>query len=154
MPAVQFSAEIETVLAQMSVEEKVAQLFMISPETLTGLERVTIAGEATSNALMQYPVGGLIYGRQNLMGLVQMGDLIRGAQKIGMEQSGRMLFAGAVVQMGETTFIAISAPGQESALANLIALDTEPQDENIVGQETSQRSGIRSRKRALVFGIR
>ncbi len=132
-PVVQFSEEIEWMLAQMSVEEKVAQLFMVSPEALTGLDRVTIAGEGTRNALTQYPIGGMLYARSNLMGLVQMGDLIRGAQTMSMEQSGRMLFAGTVVEMEGNMFIAVSAAGQEAALASLIALDAEPQNENITG---------------------
>ena len=48
--AVTFSEEIEEMLAAMSTEEKVAQLFMVSPEALTGIERVNVAGQGTRTA--------------------------------------------------------------------------------------------------------
>ena len=51
---------------QMSLEARVAQLFMVTPEQLTGYSQVTQAGEATKEALRKYPVGGLIYFSNNL----------------------------------------------------------------------------------------
>ena len=36
-----------------------AQLFIITPEALTGFKTVTQAGDATYKALQEYPVGGL-----------------------------------------------------------------------------------------------
>lgn len=47
--------------------EQVAQLFIITPEQLTGYGSVTQAGSATREALRKYPVGGLIYFSGNLI---------------------------------------------------------------------------------------
>ena len=49
------------ILESMTLEEKVCQLFMITPEALTGVGTVVQAGTSTKNAIYQYPVGGLIY---------------------------------------------------------------------------------------------
>lgn len=59
-------AEIEMLIDHMALEEKVAQLFIVTPEQITGMDVVTRAGETTKNALTEYPVGGLIYFAQNL----------------------------------------------------------------------------------------
>lgn len=45
----------------MTLEEKVAQLFIITPETLTNGAETTVADEGTKGELVQYQVGGLIY---------------------------------------------------------------------------------------------
>lgn len=53
-------------LANMTLEEKVWQLFFTTPEGLTGVETATRAGETTKEALEQMPVGGLVYFAANL----------------------------------------------------------------------------------------
>ena len=75
-----FSVEVEAKLASMTTEQKVAQLFLTKPETLTGVDRVTISGNGTRDALKEYPVGGLIYSQTNFIGLEQAEALIGGAQ--------------------------------------------------------------------------
>lgn len=75
-----FSAEVEAKLTSMTTEQKVAQLFLTTPEALTGVDRVTISGNGTRDALREYPVGGLIYSQTNFIGLEQAEALIGGAQ--------------------------------------------------------------------------
>lgn len=48
------------------LEEQVLQMFMITPEALTGSESVTVADDSFKASLEQYPVGGLIFFAQNL----------------------------------------------------------------------------------------
>ena len=57
--------EIESIIGNLDMEEKVAQLFIVTPEQITGMQTVTRAGDTTKDALTQYPVGGLIYFSQN-----------------------------------------------------------------------------------------
>lgn len=115
-----FSAEIESALAEMSIEEKVAQLFIVSPEALTGADRVTIAGNSTRSALGEYPVGGILYAQSNYLGQVQMRDLLRGAQEMSYEQNGTYLFAGTLAEPGEETVIVYVPVGREELLAEII----------------------------------
>ena len=75
-----FSAEVEAKLATMTIEQKVAQLFITTPEELTGVDRVTISGNGTRDALANYPVAGLIYSNKNFVGYEQCEALIGGAQ--------------------------------------------------------------------------
>ncbi len=57
---------IQEVMADMTTREKVLQLFMITPEALTGYETVTMAGDSTKEAVLEYPAGGIIYFSSNL----------------------------------------------------------------------------------------
>lgn len=91
------SAEAEEKLGAMSLEEKVAQMFFTTPESLTQMEQVNIAGAGTRNAIDEYPVGGLIYSDINFQGREQVGNLMFNAETIMYERIGMYLFLG--VQM-------------------------------------------------------
>lgn len=53
--------------SEMSIENKVAGLFMVTPESITGVRTATQAGDGTQEALNEYAVGGLIYFDQNIL---------------------------------------------------------------------------------------
>lgn len=67
-------------LAGMSLEEKVWQLFFVTPESLTGYPKVTEAGAATKLSLESKPVGGLIYFAQNLKDQEQVTKMLSTVQ--------------------------------------------------------------------------
>lgn len=67
-------------LASMTLEEKVWQLFYVTPESLTGYPKVTEAGLATKEALGYKPVGGLIYFAQNLKDQAQVTSMLTTVQ--------------------------------------------------------------------------
>ena len=56
----ELEARVEKKLSEMTLEEKVAQMFIITPESLTGYSQVTQAGSATQKALEKYTAGGMI----------------------------------------------------------------------------------------------
>lgn len=118
-----FSDAVEQKIASMTTEEKVAQLFLISPEVLTGVDRVTISGNGTRDALNQYPVGGFIYSQKNFMGQAQAVSLIEGAQGYAQERSGVPLFI----------LINEDAPDY----ASLATLSLTPQDRGSIAMEVS-----------------
>ena len=78
----------------MSLEEKVAQLFFITPEALTGFQTVTAAGETTKAALDRYPVGGLVYFSQNLLSPTQTKEMLSTIQDYMTEKQGFPIFLG------------------------------------------------------------
>lgn len=88
----------ECLLAEMTLHEKVCQLFVVFPSDLTGVSRVTAAGETTRKALEAWPVGGLIYDRTNLVSQDQartMLEKVQGCSKIPLiltcdEEGGRV----------------------------------------------------------------
>ncbi len=54
-------------IENMPLEDKVAGLFIVTPESVTGVGQVIQAGEATQEALNKYPVGGFVYFDQNIV---------------------------------------------------------------------------------------
>ena len=68
--------EITQMMSEMSLHEKICQLFVVTPEGLTGYDLVTESGAATLDALKEYPVGGLIYFAQNLENTEQTKTMI------------------------------------------------------------------------------
>ena len=60
----------------MTLEEKVAGLFIITPEQLTGVGTAVQAGESTREALEQYPVGGLVYFAKNIQSEQQLKEML------------------------------------------------------------------------------
>lgn len=67
---------VEACISAMPVEDKVAQLFMVTPESLTGASKVTQAGEKTQEVLNQYRVGGFIYFDNNLVDKEQVTNML------------------------------------------------------------------------------
>lgn len=69
---------VQQKLESMTLEQKVAQLFLVTPEQLTGVSQAVVAGPATQRALEDIPVGGLCYFSQNITGDQQLRDLLLG----------------------------------------------------------------------------
>lgn len=71
-----FDEMIETMISEMSLEDKVAGLFIISPEILTGQGGVTKAGDGTKAALEKYAIGGIVYSKGNIKNAEQLKEMI------------------------------------------------------------------------------
>lgn len=70
------SETVENCIAVMSLEDKVAGLFIITPEALTDTDTVVKAGETTEQKLKERPVGGLIYFSQNIKSADQLTEML------------------------------------------------------------------------------
>lgn len=84
--------EIETFLEGMTLEEKICQMFILTPEQLTGVATATAAGETTKSRLEQYPVGGLVYFAANLVSEEQTKEMLAHTMDFGKEIEGLPLF--------------------------------------------------------------
>lgn len=67
---------VESCISEMSLEDRVAGLFIVTPEALTGVDRAVKAGDGTKEALEKYPVGGLIYFKQNIQSKDQITEML------------------------------------------------------------------------------
>lgn len=67
---------VETMIADMTLEDKVAGLFIVSPEILTGQSNVTKAGDGTKAALEKYAVGGILYDKKNVKSSDQLKKMV------------------------------------------------------------------------------
>ena len=72
---------VDETLAGMTLHEKVCQMMFVTPEELTGEDGVTVAGDATRQALENYPVGGIVYFANNLESQDQVKEMIDNSQK-------------------------------------------------------------------------
>ena len=75
-----YAAAADTMLSAMSNHDKICQLFIVTPEALTGIDGVNMAGETTKTALENYPVGGIIYNSINLEDVDQTTEMIATTQ--------------------------------------------------------------------------
>lgn len=116
------SVEVEAgeILESMTLEEKVCQLFMITPEALTGVGTVVQAGTSTKNAIDQYPVGGLIYFSQNLQDPGQTRMMLANTQQYAKERTGFPIFlsvdeeGGQVARVGSNPAFGVEKIGNMS----------------------------------------
>lgn len=72
---------VDETLAGMTLHEKVCQMMFVTPEELTGEDGVTVARDATRQALENYPVGGIVYFAKNLESQDQVKEMIDNSQK-------------------------------------------------------------------------
>lgn len=70
----------EELMADMSEDEKIYQMLIVTPEALTGVDVATIAGDATKEAIEKHPVGGILYTQQNFEDTKQTTELIKKSQ--------------------------------------------------------------------------
>lgn len=101
--------QAEAILKKMTLEEKAAQLFIITPEALTGIQTVVQAGTATQEKINQYPVGGLIYFSQNMTSYSQTKKMLANIQQYSEKRTGLPLFlcvdeeGGTVARVGNNS---------------------------------------------------
>lgn len=67
---------VNACIAEMPIEDKVAGLFVITPEALTGVGTAVRAGDGTKEALSTYAVGGLVYFAQNIQSEAQLTEML------------------------------------------------------------------------------
>lgn len=75
-PQEQLDALIASDIAAMTLEEKVQGLMFITPESITGVDRVMIAGEGTAAALSDFCPGGIIYSAKNVTNANQFSEMM------------------------------------------------------------------------------
>ncbi len=98
--------EIAAQIQKMTLEEKVAQLFFVTPEDITGVKAVTQTGNGMKAALDKYPVGGLIFFKQNLTGTQQTQTMLKNMQEHALKRRGIPLFLGVDEEGGTIARIA------------------------------------------------
>lgn len=93
-------------VASLTLEQKVAQLFIVRPESITGVDTATQAGPATEEALQTYPVGGIAYFQKNLLDPDQTATMLANVQAYSEEAVGLPLFTCVDEEGGTVTRIA------------------------------------------------
>lgn len=97
-----FNEMVEESVTGMTLEQKVAGLFFVTPEQLTGVGQAVQAGDGTREALTKYPVGGLIYFKQNIQSEEQIKEMLANT----VSYSAFPLFLGVDEEGGEVARVA------------------------------------------------
>lgn len=109
-------------VAGMTLEDKIAQMFVVTPDALTGYTDVTAAGDTTKNAYNERPVGGLIYMSGNLKDSEQTATMLTNMQIIAMERTGLPAFlcvdeeGGSVARIAGSSGFDVTDVGTMSAV--------------------------------------
>lgn len=116
--------------AGMTIEQKVAQMFMITPDALTGVDGATRAGDSTKAAYAQYPVGGLIYMSKNLTGTDQTTEMLSNMKTFSQEAVGLPIFLGVDEEGGTVARIASNSAYGVTDVGNMSAIGASGDTQN------------------------
>lgn len=109
-----FDEMIGSLLENMSTEEMAAGMFMVSPESLTGVGTAVKAGDGTKTALAENPVGGLVYSAKNFQSAEQFTEMLANTKSY----SKYTIFTAVKAECGSNTGFGIGATAKASELAD------------------------------------
>lgn len=98
--------EIEKLLGEMSLHDKICQMMFVAPEALTGVNTATAAGQMTEDAILEYPVGGVILFENNLVDRNQTMVMISNMQQYAKERNNIGLFIAVDEEGGNVARVA------------------------------------------------
>lgn len=87
-------AKAESIMENMTLHQKVAQLFFITPEALTEVDAVTVVGQKTQSCFEEYPVGGLLLDEKNIEDVQQLKTMTGALQTMSNEKVSVPIFVG------------------------------------------------------------
>ena len=118
-PEEQLNDEISRVISEMTLQDKVSQLFLVTPGQLTGMTDITQAGETTKAALTQYPVAGIVYSEGNLSDRRQVSDLLSTTKQmsryplfLAVEETGGASGSAVATALGATAALSPKEIGE------------------------------------------
>lgn len=92
----------KTYVGKMSDDEKIYQLLITTPESLTGVDAATMAGDATKAAIEAKPVAGIVYDTINFEDSAQTTELIKTTQSFAKTS----MFIAVAEEGGENSPVA------------------------------------------------
>ncbi|MDE6539967.1 MAG: hypothetical protein K2K66_07235, partial [Ruminococcus sp.] len=98
----------EKVLERMSLHDKVCQMFITTPEQLSGYDIVTLYDDIVADSIANYNIGGLIMFAENLETTEQTSQMISAIQECSLANSGIGMFmsvdeeGGTVARVADT----------------------------------------------------
>lgn len=123
-------------LSSMTQDEKIWQLFYVTPELLTGVETATRAGDSTKEALEKMPVGGIIYFAKNFEDRAQTQQMLHNTKSytkiplfLGTDEEG-----GTVSRVGSNPAMG----GKETPSAQSLGEQADPAAVYQAGQDISE----------------
>lgn len=114
----------------LTLEQRVAQMFMITPDALTGVSGATRAGDSTRSAFAQYPVGGLVYMSENITGPDQITEMLSNMKNFSQDTVGLPIFLGVDEEGGTVKRIASNQEFGVTDVGNMSAVGASGDAQN------------------------
>ena len=117
--------DIEEAIDAMTLEQQVAQLFIVAPEALTGVAVQTRAGDATREALQALPVGGICWFAQNLENPDQTREMLANLNAYSKEICGLAAFSAVDEEGGSVVRVADNEAFEVENVGNMRDIGTD-----------------------------
>lgn len=111
--------EVQRIVDAMSLEDKVAQLFLVKPEAIVDIGTATAAGESTKQAIDKTPVGGFVYFSDNLQSEQQVQEMLSNVQKYSEDRTGLPAFLSVDEEGGTVARVAGSGRFDVTNVGNM-----------------------------------
>ncbi len=120
---------IDAAIEVMPLEDKVAGLFIVTPEAITDVKTAVKAGDGTKDALNTWAVGGMIYFEKNMQSSEQLTEMINNT----MLYSRYPLFICVDEEGGDVSRVAEAGLAQNVGTAQDIGATADPTQAYVAG---------------------
>ena len=131
--------EAIAVVAGMTLEQKVAQMFIVTPDKLTGVNGATVVGNTTKRVYAEYPVGGLVFEKSNFKTKEQTKAMITALKELSIQNVALPLFVGVEEEGGKASIIASKSPIDVDNIDNMSEIGAT--GDNVKAYEAGQTIG-------------
>ena len=133
------TAEAIAVVSGMSLEQKLAQMFIVTPDELTGANGATVVGNTTKRVYAEYPVGGLIYEKDNFKTKEQTQKMLKDMEALSIETVALPIFLSVQEEGGKASVIASKSPIDVDNIKNMSEIGAT--GDNVKAYEAGQTIG-------------
>lgn len=131
--------EAISVVAGMTLEQKVAQMFIVTPDGLTGSNGATVVGNTTKSVYATYPVGGLIYENDNFQTREQIQAMLTAMESLSKDTIALPIFLGVEEEGGKASVVASKSPIDVDNIDNMSTIGATA--DNASAYEAGQKIG-------------
>ena len=117
--AKEIQQKIQKIVDRLTIEEKIAQMFFVTPEALIGQSTMTALQQELDNAVQDYPVGGFIMMENNIVSPEQITDFNGALKELSRKRIGMLPFLGVDEEGGEVARIADNENFQTNNVGNM-----------------------------------
>lgn len=121
---------IDAAIEVMPLEDRVAGLFIVTPESITGAGTAIQAGDGTKDALNKWAVGGLIYFKKNIKSAEQLKKMISNT----LLYSKYPLFIAVDEEGGQVSRLVEAGLAENAGGAHAIGATADPAQAYAAGQ--------------------
>ncbi len=117
-------------ISVMPLEDKVAGLFIVTPESITGVNTALKAGDGTQKALNQYAVGGILYSAKNIQSEDQLKEMLDNTELF----TKYPIFLAVEEECGSAATVASAGIGEKTDSAETIGGSGDVLEAYMAGQ--------------------